>query len=313
MNGTRVAVFGDEALRASVVALGLEPASDGARVALVDLHDPNALVLAGALDRELPRVFVADESHRSLITALGVDPARVAWSREPAILGPALAAALPRQRRPPTRTVLVTGVRGGVGRTLLVTNVARRVAGRLRACVVDATGSGASAWWLRCETASWAGLEGLALEMTPDHLSVASSEPSPGLRVVGGAPVAPSVALAVATVRAASSLADIALIDGPLIFDALAGALRPLVDRCVLLAYDDPWSRAAVAAVAPASDEWIVVSQSRTTRLDGRPVFRALPRDEAAVAGALGSREKVGGALGRAYDDLTDLLLIDAS
>jgi len=313
VNGTRVAVFGGDAIRSSIVALGLEPADEGARVAIIDLHDPEALARAGALDRELPRVLVADESHRSLIAALGVDPARVAWSREPAILGPALAAALPRQRRPPTRTALVTGVRGGVGRTLLVTNLARRIAARLRVCVVDVTGSGAAAWWLRCDAAPWSGLEGLAMEMTADHLSVAASEPSPGLRLIGGPPATPSAALSVATVRAAVRLADITIVDGPLLFDTLAAALRPLVDRCVLLAYDEPWSRTAVAVVDPAPDEWLVVSQSRVGTLDGRAVFRALPRDEAAVTGALGSREKVGGALGRAYDDLAELLLIDAS
>ncbi len=313
MSAARVAVYGGDDLRTCVTALGFDAACEGAAVALVDLCDPDAIAAVSAQRPDLPRVFVADERHRELIAAIGVDPARVAWSREPAALGPALVAAMPRRRRPPTRTVLVTGVRGGVGRTLLVANVARRLAGRARVCVVDATGSGAAAWWLRAEAVAWSALEGLADELSPDHLAVVGSEPVPGLRVVGGPPAAPSAPLLAATVRAAASLGDVVLVDAPLAFDALTRVARQLADRVVVVAYDDDWCRDAVAALAPATDDWLVVSQSRVGSLGAYATFRTLPRDEPAIASAIGLRGRIGGALGRAYDDLAELLLIDAS
>ena len=70
----------------------------------------------------------------------------------------------------------------------------------------------------------------------------------------------------------------------------------------------------ATLASAELPDEvWLVASQSRSLRLGKRDVFRALPRDESAVAAALERRRTVGGQLGRAYDELAELLLIDAS
>jgi hypothetical protein len=48
-------------------------------------------------------------------------------------------------------------------------------------------------------------------------------------------------------------------------------------------------------------------------RIGDHSAFRALPRDEAAVGAALSGRRAVGGALGRAYDELADLMALDAS
>ena len=41
--------------------------------------------------------------------------------------------------------------------------------------------------------------------------------------------------------------------------------------------------------------------------------FRELPRDERAVSDATRGPEDVGGALGRAYDELAELLAIDSA
>jgi hypothetical protein len=56
-----------------------------------------------------------------------------------------------------------------------------------------------------------------------------------------------------------------------------------------------------------------MASQSRTARIGERAAFRALPRDEAAVSAALSGRHTAGGALGRAYDALAELIALDAS
>ncbi|HEX4743612.1 MAG TPA: hypothetical protein VFW12_02955 [Candidatus Limnocylindria bacterium] len=313
MRSARVAVLGGEPLRGSVIALGLEPREDGAVVALVDLRDPGAVARAAALDRAVPRVVVAGEPERHLASALGIDPSRIVASHEPAVLGPALMSALPLVARAPTRTVLVTGVRGGVGTTLLATNLSRRIAGTRRVCLVDGTGSGAAAWWLGCSAGPWPELEGLVDELTADHLAVVATEAATDLRLIGGAPAAPSRALLAATVRAATALSDLVIVDAPPLTSAAARDLAAQADRHLLLAYDDPCSRATLASLAPADDVWLVASQSNAARLDERAVFRSLPRDESSVAGAMSGRRAVGGALGTAYDRFAELLLIDGS
>ncbi len=58
---------------------------------------------------------------------------------------------------------------------------------------------------------------------------------------------------------------------------------------------------------------WLMASQSRTPKIGERAAFRALPRDEAAVGAALSGRSAVGGALGRAYHELAELIALDAS
>ncbi len=208
--------------------------------------------------------------------------------------------------------VVITGVRGGVGRTLLAANLARRLAPRIGVVAVDATGTGALGWWLRCAPRAWTELEGLTDELTAEHLAVVAVE-SDGLRVIGGASVAPTRALAESTVRAAESLAELVIVDAPVLADERGRALAALAERVLLVSYDDPLSLAAIEASDLPSDVWLMASQSRSARLGERSAFRALPRDESAVASALSSRRALGGALGRAYDELAELIALDAS
>ena len=309
----RVAVYGGAELVASVVALGFESVADGPDIAIVDARDQDALARAGSLPVDLPRIFVVEAAQHGLIAALGVDPARVIERCEPTTLGPAITAALPQHRRSPTRVIVVTSVRGGVGRTLLVANLATRLAPKLRVFVVDATGTGAAGWWLRCEARPWSALEGLAEELSADQLSVLAEEIADGIHVVGGASVPPTEALLATTTRTATQVADLVIVDAPLDVDRLTRSVGAVADRTLLLAYDDPLSLVAIQAHAPSDDLWLIASQSRRPRLGQLDTFRALPRDEAAVASALERRGRVGGQLGRAYDDLAELCSIDAS
>lgn len=312
-DAVRVAVCGGDDLRASIDALGFVPVDEGAVLAVVEASDPQAIARAAALPADLPRAIVGTAEHRALLFAIGAPRSAVADSIEPAILGPVLVALLPPARPPRTRVVAVTGVRGGVGRTLLATNLARRIARRMKVCLVDATGSGAAAWWLRCDASPWSSLEGLVDEMSADHLGVVAHETAPGLRLVGGAFGSPSEAIVSATVRAAAASDDVVVVDAPPAWAPIFAALRRVADRCLVLAYEDPSSIAALAAAAPRDEDWIIASQSRAQHIGDRAVFRAMPRDEPAVASAFARRDSVGGTLGRAYDDLADLVVIDAS
>lgn len=309
----RAAICGGDDLRAAAAALGLEPCDAGRPdLVLVDLRDPSACAVAAALEAVIPRVAVAGESERALAAALGYDASSIATTCEPAALGPLVVAALPRTPRRATRVVVMTAARGGVGRSLLVANLARRLASRLTVAAVDATGTGALGWWLECAPRAWTELEGLTDELTAEHLAVVATETA-GLRVIGGAPVAPTRALAEATVRAAASLAELVLVDTPLISDDRGRALAAVADRVLVLSYDDPLSLATLGASEIPGDAWLLASQSRTPRLGAHAAFRALPRDEAAVGAALSGRRAVGGALGRAYDELAELIALDAS
>ncbi|MGH2450739.1 MAG: hypothetical protein ACRDGE_05630, partial [Candidatus Limnocylindria bacterium] len=107
-------------------------------------------------------------------------------------------------------------------------------------------------------------------------------------------------------------LAELVLVDGPLLADERTASLIERADRVLELAYDDPASLALMPRDASAGT-WLIASQSRAARLGGREVFRALPRDEVAVADAIRSRAATGGALGRAFDDIAELLAIDAT
>ncbi|MDQ2952082.1 MAG: hypothetical protein M3R54_07440 [Chloroflexota bacterium] len=294
-------------------ALGLEPSSDGAAVALVDTRSDEALRVAALLPPAIPRVGLVAESDLPLLAALGIDASRLVRSLEPAVLGPVIMSLVPSEPRPATRVVVVSGVRGGVGRTMLAANLARRISAKLRVCVVDATGSGAVSWWLGCTPRPWVELEGLADELSADHLALLAESPRAGIHVLGGAPHAPTVAVLGATVRAAMALDDLVIVDAPNIGDHLTRALRVLSPRLLVLAYDDPWSTPALHSDPARDDAWILASQSRSSSIGTLPVFRALPRDEAAVAAALGSRALIRGALGKAYDELAELLVIDAT
>jgi hypothetical protein len=310
---TRAAICGGDDLRAAAAALGLEP-SEGGRpeLVLVDLRDASACVRAAAIESGIPRVAVAGESERALAAALGYDASSIAATCEPAALGPLVLAALPRTPRRATRVVVVTGARGGVGRSLLVANLARRLATRLPVAAVDATGTGALGWWLQCAPRAWTELEGLTDELTAEHLAVVATE-SAGVRVIGGAPVAPTRALAESTVRAAASLAELVFVDSPVLADDRGRVLAALADRVLMLSYDDPLSLATLDASEVPSGAWLLASQSRTARIGEHAAFRALPRDEASIGAALSGRRAVGGTLGRAYDELAELIALDAS
>jgi len=309
----RAAICGGADLRAAAVMLGLEPCDAGRPdLVLVDLRDAAACVAAAALESGIPRVAVAGETERALAAALGYEPASIAATCEPAALGPLVVAALPRRPRRATRGIVVTGARGGVGRTLLAANLARRLASRVPVAALDATGTGALGWWLQCAPRAWTELEGLADELTAEHLAVVAADGA-GVRVIGGAPLAPTRALAESTVRAAMSLAELVLIDAPLLADERTRVLAAQADRVLVVSYDDPISIATLEASELPSDAWLMASQSRAARIGDRAAFRALPRDEAAVSAALSGRRSVGGALGRAYDELAELLALDAS
>src|SRR5207248_1969110 len=58
---------------------------------------------------------------------------------------------------------------------------------------------------------------------------------------------------------------------------------------------------------------WVIASQSQANAIGGHEVFRALPRAEHEVAAAASGPRAVGGRLGAAYDELAELLVIDAS
>ena len=248
-----------------------------------------------------------------MLHALGTDPTRIVTSARPAVLGPAITALLPKRTRTATRVVAVTGTRGGVGRTLLVTNLGRRLARSCRIAIIDATGSGAAAWWLAVEAAPWHELEPLAMELSAEHLSIVAREVVPGLFVIGGGGMAPSASIVIASVRAAVAAFDLVLVDAPPAFCETCAAIRSLVDRALVLTYDDPVSIAGLLAPAIADSDWIVASQFAARRVGHRDVFRAMPRDERAVGTAFASRGAVAGRLGHAYDELAEILAIDAA
>jgi hypothetical protein len=309
----RVAICGGDDLRAAAATLGLESCDSGRPdVVLVDLRDAAACAAAAALEPAVPRVAVAGENERALAAALGFDVAKVATTCEPAALGPLVVAALPRTPRRATRLIVITAPRGGTGCTLLAANLSRRLAPRIGVVSVDATGTGALGWWLGCTPRAWTELEGLTDELSAEHLAVVATD-SAGLRVLGGAPVAPTRALAESTVRAAASLADLVIVDAPALADERARALAILADRVMVLSYDDPLSIATLDASEIPSGAWLLASQSRASRIGERAAFRALPRDESAVSGVLSGRGPVGGTLGRVYDELAELIALDAS
>lgn len=305
---TRATVCG-ASLSIAAAALGLEAVDERPDLVLVDLSDPVAVARAAEIGAEIPRVAVADPTQHALLRAAGASVA-LARSSEPAVLGPLISSAVPARPRPATRLLVVTSIGGGVGRTLLVANLAARLAARSSVLVVDATGSGAASWWLRLAAAPWSDLEGLVDELTVEHLAIVAAERD-RLRVVGGAAAMPSLPLLLASARAAVSLADLVIVDAPALPDERAIALREIADRCIVLARDDPASAPALGEVV---DEriWLLASRSREPVLHGHQTLRAIPDDPPAVTAASRGPDAVGGALGRAYDDLAELVAIDS-
>ena len=310
----RVALCGGADLATAAEVLGLiavEPTR--ADVALVDLRDAAALAQAAALAPELPRVVILADEQLALAGALGVPSRSVATSCEPAVLGPLIAATLPTARRSSTRSIMVTSVRGGAGRTLLVANLARRLAPLRATLCLDLTGDGTLSWWLGATSGGWSELEDLTDELTAEHLGVVATEAAPGLRLVGGPPFAPSVQLAQSVFRAALELSEIVLVDAPTLADERTRRLAASADRVLVLSYDDPISVAALAAADVPERAWLIASQSIATSLGGRDVFRALPRAEGTIAAATSRPNALDGALGKAYDGLAEIIAIDAT
>ena len=310
----RVALYGGAELASASEVLGLI-AVDATRadLALVDLRDSEALARAATLAPEFPRVVVLGDEQVTLAGALGIPSHSIARSCEPAVLGPLIAATLPQARRGSTRSILVTSARGGAGRSLLVSNLARRLALVRATLCLDLIGDGTLSWWLGATTSGWSDLEDLSDELTAEHLGVVATEAAPGLRIVGGAPYAPSVQLAQSAFRAALELSEVVLVDAPTLADERTRRLVGAVDRVIVLSYDDPISIAALASADVPEGAWLIASQSIATSLCGRDVFRTLPRAESAIAAATSRPNALGGALGKAYDELAEIIAIDAT
>jgi hypothetical protein len=305
---TQVAICGGDELRAACEILGLEPASGVPRLVLVDLRWPGAALDASAIAAEIPRIVVATEEQAASLAALGAGRIRVASSADPAILGPLVARSLPTPVRERTRIVTLTAARGGTGRTMCAAALARRLAADRTVMAIDATGTGALGWWLGAMPRSWSELEALVGELRDDHVELVATAIAPRLSLVGGPPTSPSGAVLESTIAAARSLADVVLVDAPLLSDERVRLAVARSDRVLVFSYGDPASRAALAESDVPEGAWLVGSQAP---VDG--AFRVLPRDEGAVAAALAGRGPIGGALGRAYDELSELLAIDAS
>lgn len=305
---TRVALCGGPDLIAAAAGLGLVESAPPDLV-LVDTRDGAHLAAAGALPPELPRVLVAAAEQVSLLRAAGAR--HVALAATAHELGPLVAAAAPRRAAGATRRIVLTAARGGVGRTLLASSLARRLAHRMPVWLIDATGSGTAAWWLRADARPWRDLEPLLHELTLEHLRVVAAEPVPGLRVIGGAGSAPSSPLLEACLRELDRGDELQVVDAPALADPLC-ALASAGERVrrLVLSYADLASLAALDA-HDLEDAWLIASQCDA--LPARTTFRSLPRDDRAVASALASRTGIGGALGRAHDGLARLLALDAS
>ena len=197
----RAALCGGAELVQAAAVLGLVDA-EAPEIVIVDARSPEGVERAARIAPDLPRVVVAEPAAAPLLRALGV--AAVADACEPAALGPLVARLLPPRRPAGTRVVLLTAARGGVGRTLLATNLAARLARERPLWLMDATGTGAAAWWLPTEARGWEELEALAPELSSEHLRIVAAEPQPGLRVLGGPGLTPSPSLAGACVAASA-------------------------------------------------------------------------------------------------------------
>lgn len=295
-----------QALGHAARALDLDQ-SASPQLVLVDLRDPAAAAAAGAFPAALPRVAVVTEEQRELLTASGATVA-TAISTDPVVLGPLIAAVTPRSTRGATRVIVVTAARGGVGRTLLVANLATRLAAARSVLAVDLTASGALGWWLGTVPRPWVEVAPLTDELAADHLAVLAVEAGPRLSVIGGPPHMPAVELASAAIAAALDLVDLVLVDAPSLADPVTRAAMAAADRVLALSYSDAVSRAVRDAAALPESAWWIGAQGPVD-----DAFRSFPRDERSIADALAGRRPVRGPLGAAYDELAELLAIDVS
>src|SRR5260221_1849265 len=303
---TRVAMFGGDELRSACEVLDLQ-ASSSPRLVLVDLRCPGAAEDAASLPAGLPRIIIATTEQRACFAALGANGIAVAVSADRAVIGPLVARLLPQPARDRTRVVAVTAARGGVGRTLCAANLVRRLADSCSVIAIDATGTGALGWWLGVDPRPWAELEALSTELRAEHVELVATGAGSRLSLVAGAPNAPALETLDATIAAARSLADIVLIDTPILADERGRACAAQAERVLVLSYADAASIAALAAAEISPSAWRIGSQAEID-----DAFRVLPRDERAVGEALERRGSTTGALGRAYAELADLLAIDA-
>lgn len=304
---TRVAICGGAELVAAAAVLGLVEGAEPELV-LIDMRSDDAIARAAAFPPATPRVIIADGARAGLLRAAGTP--HVATTAAPEVLGPLVTLALPPRTRAATRSIVVTGARGGVGRTLLATNLARRLARRQPLWLVDATGTGAAAWWLRGEARPWSELEPLTGELSIEHLRIVAVEPMPGLRILGAAGPAPSARLLAACVQELAQ--ELVIVDAGLLADERTRALRERpadARRTLVMTYADPVSLAALEA-HELEHAWVIASQGPVA---GRTALRTLPRDDGAVGAAMSGREPVGGRLGRAYDELAELVAVDAT
>jgi len=277
------------------------------QLVLVDLRDPDAAVAAAAYPESLPRVVVVTVEQRDLLAATGAT-VPTAISTDPAVLGPLVTAVAPRSARGATRVIVVTSARGGVGRTLLVANLARRLAEVRSVLAVDLTASGALGWWLGVASRPWLEVAPLADELRAEHLGLLAVEATARLSVLGGPPEIPTSALVTIALAAARDLVDTVIVDAPPLADPAARAAVASADRVLVLGYDDPVSRAILEAAPVTEDAWRIGAQGPIEH-----AFRVLPQDEPSIAEAMAKRTEVQGPLGRAYDKLAELLAIDAS
>jgi hypothetical protein len=305
---TRVLACG-ATFAAAIETLGLEPVEDRPELVLVDVDDDDAIARAADVPAVVPRIAVCGPERDVILRAVGATVA-VALSSHPAAIGPLIARIAPARVRPATRVVVVTGTAGGIGRTLLVTNLAARIGRNASVLVLDATGTGAAAWWLGLAPGSWSDLEGLVDELTAEHIAVVAAERE-RVRLIGGHGVMPSAALLAATARACEGASDLVLVDAPTLVDERTRAVSDVADRVLVLAPEDGPHAAALEALAPGERTWIVASRSRASRLGAHATLRALPDDAASVRAATRGPSAAGGVLGRAYDDLAELLALD--
>ena len=308
---TAVAICGGAELRTACEVLGLEDTGSRPRLVLVDLRVADAARAAAAFDAQIPRIVIGTPDQTGLLAALGDGRVLVASSTDPSVLGPLVVRALPHAARDRTRVITVTAARGGTGRTLCAANLARRLAADRTVMAIDATGTGGLGWWLAVEPRPWADLDALAGELRAEHVELVATPAAPRLAVVGGPPTLPSAGVLAMTIAAAREQADLVLIDAPALPDDRARTAAACSDRVLVLSYADAASRAALASADVPSGAWIVGSQCQSEPI--ADAFRLLPRDERAVADALATQGRAGGALGRAYDELAELLAIDAT
>ena len=303
----RVAICGGDELRSTCAELGLQQSS-APQVVLADLRHPGATEQAGSYPPAVPRILIGPAEQTACFAALGGTADRFTASADARSIGPLIVELIPDPVGERTRVVTLTAARGGVGRTLCAANLARRLTDAGSVIALDATGTGGLGWWLGVEARPWSELEVLAAELRVEQVELVATAVAPRLTLLGGAPTAPSLEALTATIGVARTLADLVLVDAPLLADPRAQAAVARSDRVLVLSYADPASSAVLASAELPPSAWLIGSQA--------PVigeFRLLPRDERSIGDALERRGTVSGLLGRAYDELAELLAIDAS